>query len=122
MRFGLQEVRVLVIEPDDRMACPLRRPRGDDLLAVERKSVCIYSQLKTCSASEVAAMLEGLLRHDTSADIDRNYTDTHGASVVGFAFCTSSASAYCHASNASAPPACTGPACRPTPTGPSSDR
>ena len=54
---------------------------------VERKSVCIYSQLKTCSASEVAAMLEGLLRHDTSADIDRNYTDTHGASIVGFAFC-----------------------------------
>jgi TnpA family transposase len=54
---------------------------------VERKSVCIYSQLKTCSASEVAAMLEGLLRHDTSADIDRNYTDTHGASSVGFAFC-----------------------------------
>ena len=32
-------------------------------------------------------MLEGLLRHDTSADIDRNYTDTHGASIVGFAFC-----------------------------------
>ena len=54
---------------------------------VERKSVCIYSQLKTCSASEVAAMLEGLLRHETSADIDRNYTDTHGASIVGFAFC-----------------------------------
>jgi len=54
---------------------------------VERKSLCIYSQLKTCSASEVAAMLEGLLRHETSADIDRNYTDTHGASIVGFAFC-----------------------------------
>jgi TnpA family transposase len=54
---------------------------------VERKSVCIYSQLRSCSASEVAAMLEGLLRHSTSADIDRNYVDTHGASVVGFAFC-----------------------------------
>jgi hypothetical protein len=54
---------------------------------VERKSVCIYSQLKTCSASEVAAMLEGLLRHETSADVERNYTDTHGASIVGFAFC-----------------------------------
>ena len=53
---------------------------------VERKSVCIYSQLKSCSASEVAAMIEGLLRHSTSAEIDRNYTDTHGASVVGFAF------------------------------------
>jgi len=54
---------------------------------VERKSLCIYSQLKSCSASEVAAMLEGLLRHCTSAEIDRNYVDTHGASVVGFAFC-----------------------------------
>jgi TnpA family transposase len=38
-------------------------------------------------ASEVAAMLDGLLRHDTTADIERNYTDTHGASIVGFAFC-----------------------------------
>jgi TnpA family transposase len=36
---------------------------------VERKSVCVYSQLKTCSASEVAAMLEGLLRHETTAEI-----------------------------------------------------
>lgn len=53
---------------------------------VERKSVCIYSQLKSCSASEVAAMIEGVLRHCTDAEIDRNYTDTHGASFVGFAF------------------------------------
>jgi TnpA family transposase len=53
---------------------------------VERKSVCIYSQLKSCSASEVAAMIEGLMRHSTNAEIDRNYTDTHGASVVAFAF------------------------------------
>jgi len=35
---------------------------------VERKSVCVYSQLKTCSSSEVAAMMEGLIRH--SADMD----------------------------------------------------
>ena len=54
---------------------------------VERKSLCIYSQLRSCSASEVAAMLEGPLRQQTDADIDRNYTDTHGASIVGFAFC-----------------------------------
>jgi TnpA family transposase len=53
---------------------------------VERKSVCIYSQLKSCSASEVAAMIEGLMRHLTDATIDRSYTDTHGASVVAFAF------------------------------------
>jgi TnpA family transposase len=54
---------------------------------VERRSLCIYSQLKSCSASEVAAMLEGLLRHFTTAEVDTNYVDTHGASVVGFAFC-----------------------------------
>jgi TnpA family transposase len=53
---------------------------------VERKSVCIYSQLKTCSSSEVAAMIEGVLRHCTDAEVDRNYVDTHGQSAVGFAF------------------------------------
>ena len=53
---------------------------------VERRSICIYSQLKSCSSSEVAAMIEGLLRHCTDTDIDTNYVDTHGASVVGFAF------------------------------------
>ena len=31
-------------------------------------------------------MIEGLLRHCTSAEIDTNYVDTHGASIVGFAF------------------------------------
>jgi len=29
---------------------------------VDRKSTCIYSQLKRCSSSEVAAMIEGVLR------------------------------------------------------------
>ncbi len=53
---------------------------------VERRSTCIYSQLKNCSSSEVAAMIEGLLRHCTDAEIEANYVDTHGASVVGFAF------------------------------------
>jgi TnpA family transposase len=53
---------------------------------VEKNSVCIYSQLKSCSSSEVASMIEGLLRHCTEADVDRNYVDTHGQSSVGFAF------------------------------------
>ena len=48
---------------------------------VERKQLCIHSQLRSCSASEVAAMLEGLLRHCTDTEIEANYTDTHGASV-----------------------------------------
>jgi TnpA family transposase len=53
---------------------------------VDRKSVCVYSQLRSCNASEVAAMMEGVLRHCTDATIDRQYTDTHGQSLVGFAF------------------------------------
>lgn len=54
---------------------------------VEKKSVCIYSQLKTCSSSEVAAMLEGLLRHNTEMTVERNYVDSHGQSEMAFAFC-----------------------------------
>lgn len=53
---------------------------------IERRRVCIYSQLKSCSASEVAAMIEGLMRHGTSAEVKRQYVDTHGASIVAFAF------------------------------------
>ncbi|WP_240509346.1 transposase [Streptomyces agglomeratus] len=59
---------------------------GPGYPTVERKNVCIYSQLKSCSSSAVAAMIEGLLRHCTDAEIESNYVDTHGASVVGFAF------------------------------------
>ena len=54
---------------------------------VERKSVCIYSQLKRCSSSEVASMIQGVLRHCTDMSVDRTYVDTHGQSEVGFAFC-----------------------------------
>ena len=53
---------------------------------VESKSVCIYSQLKSCSSSEVAAMIQGVLRQPSDTEIEKNYVDTHGASVVGFAF------------------------------------
>ncbi|MBA3537620.1 MAG: Tn3 family transposase [Tatlockia sp.] len=53
---------------------------------VDTKSVCIYSQLKSCASSEVASMIEGLLRHCTDMDLQKNYVDTHGASEVGFAF------------------------------------
>jgi len=53
---------------------------------VEKNSTCIYSQLKNCSSSEVAAMIEGVLKHCTEMDVDRNYVDTHGQSEVAFAF------------------------------------
>lgn len=54
---------------------------------VENKSACIHSHLKTCTSSEVAAMIKGLLQHATEKEVDRNYVDTHGQSEVGFAFC-----------------------------------
>lgn len=54
---------------------------------VEKKSVCIYSQLKKCSSSEVAFMVKGVLRHCTQMSVNKSYVDTHGQSEVGFAFC-----------------------------------
>ena len=54
---------------------------------VERGSVCIHSRLKRCSSSEVAGMIEGVLRHDTEMEIERQYVDSHGQSEVAFAFC-----------------------------------
>lgn len=53
---------------------------------VEKKSVCIYSQLKRCSSSEVAAMIEGVLRHCTDMEVEQQYVDSHGQSEVAFAF------------------------------------
>ncbi len=54
---------------------------------VEKKAVCVYSQLKRCSSSEVASMIKGVLRHCTQMSVEKNYVDTHGQSEVGFAFC-----------------------------------
>jgi TnpA family transposase len=53
---------------------------------VERNSTCIHSQLKRCSSSEVAAMIEGVLHHCTTMSVDKAYTDSHGQSEVAFAF------------------------------------
>jgi TnpA family transposase len=54
---------------------------------VECKSLCIHSQLKSPSSSEVASMIEGVIRHITEMEIDRQYVDSHGQSEVAFAFC-----------------------------------
>jgi hypothetical protein len=51
---------------------------------VERKSMAIHSQVISCSASEVAAMIEGAMRHGTSMEVDGNYVDSHGQSEIGF--------------------------------------
>ena len=54
---------------------------------VERRAACIYSRLKRCSSSEVAAMIEGVLHHCTDLEVQKNYVDSHGQSDVAFAFC-----------------------------------
>jgi TnpA family transposase len=54
---------------------------------VEKRSACIHSQLKAPSSSEVAFMIEGVLRHETTMEVDKTYVDSHGQSEVGFAFC-----------------------------------
>lgn len=52
------------------------------LPGVEKKATCIYSQVKSCSSSEVAAMIEGILRHCTDAEIQRHFVDTHGHKIM----------------------------------------
>jgi TnpA family transposase len=54
---------------------------------VERKSLCIHSQLKSPSSSEVASMIEGVVHHCTEMEVNRQYVDSHGQSTVAFAFC-----------------------------------
>lgn len=52
---------------------------------VDQKSLCIYSQLKDCTSSEVGSMIKGIIDHDTEMDMNRVFVDTHGQSVIGFA-------------------------------------
>jgi TnpA family transposase len=66
------------------------RYRGPGIMVywhVEKKALCIYSQIKRCSSSEVAAMIEGVLRHATDMDVEKDYVDSHGQDRVAFAFC-----------------------------------
>ncbi len=51
---------------------------------VERKSVVVHSQLLNCTASEVAAMIDGAIHHGTEMDVKANYVDTHGHLVTWF--------------------------------------
>lgn len=51
---------------------------------VERKSMAIHSQLISCTASEVAAMVEGAIRHGTAMEVEGTYVDSHGQSEIGF--------------------------------------
>ncbi|MGH3683881.1 MAG: Tn3 family transposase [Pseudonocardiaceae bacterium] len=47
-------------------------------------AMAIYSQLLSCSASEVHAMVEGAMRHGTEMRLESNAVDSHGASYIGF--------------------------------------
>jgi TnpA family transposase len=53
---------------------------------VDKRSCVVFSQIKTCSSSEVGAMIRGVLEHDTNMEINEIYVDTHGQSTIGFAF------------------------------------
>lgn len=65
------------------------RYKGYGIMAywhVEKKALCISSQMKRCSSSEIASMLEGIIHHATNAKVEKHSTDTHGQSLIAFAF------------------------------------
>jgi TnpA family transposase len=51
---------------------------------IEKGSMAIHSQLLNCTASEVAAAIEGMIRHATNMKAEGNYVDSHGQSEIGF--------------------------------------
>jgi len=54
---------------------------------VDSNATCIYSQIKAPMSSQVAAMIKGLILHDTEMRIESNFVDSHGQSEVAFPFC-----------------------------------
>ena len=51
---------------------------------VEDRYLVVHSQVLKASVSEVAAMAEGAVRHDTTMNLAGNYVDSYGQSEVGF--------------------------------------
>ena len=65
------------------------RYRGPGIMVywhVDRKSLCVYSQFKTCSSSEIVSMIEGIINHATRADVKKSYVDSNSQSLVAFSF------------------------------------
>lgn len=65
------------------------RYQGNGILAywhVDRKALCISSQIMRCSTSEIASMLVGIIHHASNAKVKNHSTDTHGQSLIAFAF------------------------------------
>ncbi|MCM3885649.1 Tn3 family transposase [Frankia sp. R82] len=52
--------------------------------SVEKGAMAIHSQVISCTASEVAAMIEGVMRHGTAMKVAGNHVDSHGQSEIGF--------------------------------------
>jgi TnpA family transposase len=46
-----------------------------------------FAKLKRCSSPEVAALIEGVRRHCADMEVEKNSVDSHGQSIVAFAFC-----------------------------------
>lgn len=88
------------------------RYRGRGVLIywhVERRAMAIHSQLISCTASEVAAMVEGAMHHGTAMQVEGNYVDSHGQSEIGFGITGCWALTCCPASSGSTRSSCTGP-------------
>ena len=47
--------------------------------------MAVHSQLLSCAASEVAAMVEGAVRHGTTMQLEGNYVDSRGQTEIAFA-------------------------------------
>lgn len=65
------------------------RYRGPGIMVywhVDKKSLCVYSQIKTCASSEIVSMIEGIIHHATDAKVTKSYVDSNGQSLVAFAF------------------------------------
>ena len=65
------------------------RYKGPGIMAywhVDKKALCVYSQIKSCSSSEIIAMIEGIIQHSTDAEINKSYVDSNGQSLIAFAF------------------------------------
>jgi TnpA family transposase len=97
LELSRKELRLRARHPAAAQDQRVVQPRAVDLTVtspealvywhVETGAVCIYSQLRSFSSSEVAAMIEGLVRHDTEMRVEKNFVDSHGQSEVAFAFC-----------------------------------
>ena len=53
----------------------------------ETTAGCLYAPLRHVSFSAVAAMIAGLLRHDTERRVEKHWGDSPGQSAVAVAFC-----------------------------------